>query len=218
MSGQPTFPPFSAWPLPTAGSQLDALAPPLPQQPPLNGLDPQQLQQAALQQYWAQYYQYYAYWMFQQQQQQQLAALQQGQPSQAPQPPPSPLSQLQLPLQQQPVPQQQQQQQQPPPQQNNGNIPGPNRKGLYSLFVYHLPNNITEQKMREIFGQYGEVVEVVIMREDMNDQTSRPKGFGFVNYRSYNEAHAAVDNLNGFRIENKRLQVSFKKDKDQQMA
>ena len=61
-----------------------------------------------------------------------------------------------------------------------------------------------------MFGKYGTVNEVVIMRDNMNDPKSRTKGFGFVKYRSYDEAATAVQYLNGAQLENKRLEVSFK--------
>lgn len=61
-----------------------------------------------------------------------------------------------------------------------------------------------------MFGKYGTIHEVVIMRDNINDSKSRTKGFGFVKYRIYEEAAAAVVNLNGAQLENKRLEVSFK--------
>lgn len=64
--------------------------------------------------------------------------------------------------------------------------------------------------MQAMFGKYGTVHEIVIMRDNMNDPASRTKGFGFVKYQAYEEAATAVQFLNGISIENKRLEISFK--------
>lgn len=89
----------------------------------------------------------------------------------------------------------------------------PNAQGLYTLFVYHLPHSVDNNKLMELFRPYGEVAEAIIMRENPRDQTSPTRGFGFVSFRTYTEASEAMAAMNGYQIEHKRLQVSFKTSK-----
>jgi hypothetical protein len=163
--------------------------------PQMQGL-PAQVDPAIAQQY-AQYYQYMMYYQQMQQLQMQLQQQQQQMPF------------MMNPQQQQPT-------QSPQPQQQQAwGLPQPNDQGLYVLFVYHLPHNVTEDMLRAMFAKFGEVVEIVIMRDDNSDPASRTKGYGFIKYHTYQEASAAVQNLNGAQLENKRLEVSFKLGKGQ---
>ncbi|GMS93183.1 hypothetical protein PENTCL1PPCAC_15358, partial [Pristionchus entomophagus] len=47
------------------------------------------------------------------------------------------------------------------------------------LFIGGLTPNTTEEMMREFYGKYGELVDVVVMRDPT---TKRTRGFGFVTY------------------------------------
>jgi len=78
----------------------------------------------------------------------------------------------------------------------------------YCLFVYNLPPSTDENFLYRLFGPYGAVLSVKVIR---NLGTGECKGYGFVNYLRLEEAQSAVVNLNGFQINNKRLQVSFKR-------
>lgn len=45
------------------------------------------------------------------------------------------------------------------------------------LFIGEISWETSEEKLREYFSKYGEVVQIVIMTDKM---TGRPRGFGFV--------------------------------------
>lgn len=45
------------------------------------------------------------------------------------------------------------------------------------LFIGGISWDTSEEKLKEYFGNYGEVLQAVIMRDKM---TGRPRGFGFV--------------------------------------
>ncbi|KAL4535164.1 hypothetical protein Ndes2526B_g06069 [Nannochloris sp. 'desiccata'] len=60
------------------------------------------------------------------------------------------------------------------------------------LFLGGLSWDTSEEKLREHFEGYGELVEVVVMRDRM---TGRPRGFGFVTFRNSESADTAVVDL-----------------------
>lgn len=84
----------------------------------------------------------------------------------------------------------------------------PNPSGKeFSLFVFHLPEDIDDNGLLQLFAPYG-AIRSNVMRHD----TGRSRGFGFVHFNSKREAQIAIDMMNGHQIGRKRLRVSFKKD------
>lgn len=73
------------------------------------------------------------------------------------------------------------------------------------VFVGNLPFTTTEDQLRELFAQHGEVTSVEIVRDKFTD---RSRGFGFVEMASDNEAAAAISALNGYNLENRPLTVN----------
>ncbi len=62
------------------------------------------------------------------------------------------------------------------------------------LFVGNLPHEMTENELQEIFAEVGPVVSAKIITDRM---TGLPRGFGFVEMGSDEEAQAAIAALNG---------------------
>lgn len=87
------------------------------------------------------------------------------------------------------------------PQRNERKYPGS------CLFIYHLPQECTEQHIQQLFSSYGTVLSAKVMK-DLN--TGRNKGFGFVNMLSDQQAQLAMQGLNGYQMGNKFLKVSPK--------
>jgi len=85
-----------------------------------------------------------------------------------------------------------------------GQLPG------VCLFVYHIPNTASEEQLVALFSPYGMVTGVKIMR-DMGTQAS--KGFGFVNFATLEQANMAMQALQNYAWEGKRLRISFKTSK-----
>lgn len=75
------------------------------------------------------------------------------------------------------------------------------------LFIYHLPQECTEQHIQQLFSSYGTVLSAKVMK-DLN--TGRNKGFGFVNMLNDQQAQLAIQGLNGYQMGNKFLKVSPK--------
>jgi cold-inducible RNA-binding protein len=73
------------------------------------------------------------------------------------------------------------------------------------LYVGNLSYDTTELGLRELFGQAGTVSEVKIV---MDRETGRPRGFGFVEMSSDQEARTAIEQLNGRDVDGRAINVS----------
>jgi hypothetical protein len=66
-----------------------------------------------------------------------------------------------------------------------------------NLFVFHLPNEITNWDLYLLFRKYGTILSVHIM---ISKTTGLSRGFGFVSYSAKDEALAAMEGMNGYRV------------------
>merc|ERR1712079_241177 len=87
-----------------------------------------------------------------------------------------------------------------------GTTPTVNGSG-WCLFVYNLAPETEENILWQLFGPFGAVQNVKVIRDL---QTNKCKGFGFVTMTNYDEALVAIQSLNGYTLGNRVLQVSFK--------
>ena len=74
------------------------------------------------------------------------------------------------------------------------------------LYVGNLPFSADEQQVRELFSQNGRTVNDVRLITDRD--TGRPRGFGFVEMSSSEEADGAIRDLNGFDMGGRALTVN----------
>jgi RNA recognition motif-containing protein len=63
-----------------------------------------------------------------------------------------------------------------------------------NIFVSNISFKVREQSLSELFGQYGEVTSVRIIKDK---ETRRSKGYGFVEMPNDSEANSAISALNG---------------------
>ncbi|CAM9667046.1 unnamed protein product [Ascophyllum nodosum] len=77
-----------------------------------------------------------------------------------------------------------------------------------NLFIYHLPNDLTDADLATAFAPFGHVVSAKVF---LDKRTGESKGFGFVSYNHPAEADVAITKMNGFQIGSKRLKVQHKK-------
>lgn len=89
---------------------------------------------------------------------------------------------------------------------SNSSLSSINYSG-WCIFVYNLGPETDESILWQLFGPFGAVQSVKIIR-DM--QAHKCKGFGFVTMTNYEEAITAINCLNGLNLQNRILQVSFK--------
>ena len=72
-----------------------------------------------------------------------------------------------------------------------------------NVYVKNLSESTTEDNLKEIFGKFGPITSVVVMRE--GDGKSRC--FGFVNFENPDDAAQAVEDLNGKKFDDKEWYV-----------
>lgn len=75
---------------------------------------------------------------------------------------------------------------------------------MKKIYVGNLPYSATEDEVRDLFGQHGEVQSVNLINDR---ETGRPRGFGFVEMDDAN-ADAAIEALNGFTLGGRALSVN----------
>uniref|UniRef100_A0ABD2VTI6 RRM domain-containing protein n=1 Tax=Trichogramma kaykai TaxID=54128 RepID=A0ABD2VTI6_9HYME len=93
----------------------------------------------------------------------------------------------------------------------NSMLPGNAMNGSgWCIFVYNLAPETEENVLWQLFGPFGAVQSVKVIRDL---QTNKCKGFGFVTMTNYEEAVVAIQSLNGYTLGNRVLQVSFKTNK-----
>ncbi len=82
-----------------------------------------------------------------------------------------------------------------------------------NIFIGNLNYNLTEDDIRDIFEEYGELNSVKVISDKF---TGRSKGFGFVEMSNDEEAKKAIEELNGAEVEGRSIVVneSIEKKKD----
>jgi len=79
------------------------------------------------------------------------------------------------------------------------------------LYVGNLPFTADEDQIRDLFGQNGRTVSEVKLVTDR--ETGRPRGFGFVEMGSGEEADSAIRALNGHSMGGRPLTVNEAKER-----
>lgn len=77
----------------------------------------------------------------------------------------------------------------------------------WCIFIYNLGPDAEESLLWKLFGPFGAVQNVKLIRNYMNQKC---KGYGFVTMTNYEDALNAINSLNGLAYGNRILQVSFK--------
>ncbi|XP_020575720.1 uncharacterized protein LOC110021522 isoform X2 [Phalaenopsis equestris] len=94
----------------------------------------------------------------------------------------------------------------PPPLPSVVNAHGDKPKGfdLANLFVGLLPQSVTIDKLKELFLPYGTICSATVL---MDKSTGRSKGCGFVKYTNASDASNAIEKMNGYLIDGRKLAV-----------
>jgi RNA recognition motif-containing protein len=76
---------------------------------------------------------------------------------------------------------------------------------MKKMYVGNIPYNASEEELRELFSEYGEIESLKIMKDQFTD---RSKGFGFIEMASEEDAKKAIAALNGKDFKGKSLTVA----------
>nr|GMD16567.1 polyadenylate-binding protein 2 [Ipomoea batatas] len=68
-----------------------------------------------------------------------------------------------------------------------------------NVYVGNLSESTTEEDLRDVFGYFGTLVSIVVMR----DGDGKSKCLGFVNFKDADDASWCIDVLNGHKFDNK---------------
>ena len=80
------------------------------------------------------------------------------------------------------------------------------------LYVGNLSYNTTEQALRELFMQAGNVASVALIKEP---GTQRSKGFAFVEMSSPSEVQKAISMFNGYTLDERQLAVNVARPREE---
>jgi RNA recognition motif-containing protein len=74
-----------------------------------------------------------------------------------------------------------------------------------NIYVGNLHFNLSEDELKEIFEEYGEVTSAKVITDKYS---GRSKGFGFVEMPNDTEGEAAIKNLNGVDMKGRNMTVN----------
>ena len=75
-----------------------------------------------------------------------------------------------------------------------------------NVFISYIPPDFTEQDLRNLCSQFGEIICSKIM---INLETGQSKCFGFVKFKDLSQSTAAINGINGLQIGNKTLLAKY---------
>ncbi|KAL4641518.1 ELAV-like protein 2 isoform X1 [Arapaima gigas] len=93
-----------------------------------------------------------------------------------------------------------------------------------NLIVNYLPQNMTQEELKSLFGSIGEIESCKLVRDKITELCEDPSvanahlvlspvgqslGYGFVNYVDPKDAEKAINTLNGLRLQTKTIKVSY---------
>ncbi|XP_059481193.1 RNA-binding protein 39 [Neocloeon triangulifer] len=84
--------------------------------------------------------------------------------------------------------------------------------GPCKLYVGSLHFNITEDMLKGIFEPFGKIESIQMQ---MDPETGRSRGYGFVTYRDSEDAKRALEQLNGFELAGRPMKVNTVTEKNE---
>jgi len=73
------------------------------------------------------------------------------------------------------------------------------------VYVGNLPFSVDDNSLKELFSQYGEVTEAVVIQDR---DSRRSKGFGFVTFTDEESAKKAIEAMNGKEVDGREIKVN----------
>jgi RNA recognition motif-containing protein len=78
------------------------------------------------------------------------------------------------------------------------------------IFIGNLDFGITDQELRELLSEVGEVVDVHLPTDR---ETGRPRGFAFVRFATEEQAAQAVETMSGREVSGRTLRLDIAEDR-----
>ncbi|MBN1137310.1 MAG: RNA-binding protein [Anaerolineae bacterium] len=73
------------------------------------------------------------------------------------------------------------------------------------LYVGNLSYNTTDEKLRSLFAEYGEIESINVITDR---ETGRPRGFAFVEMATQQAAEASISGLDGKMVDDRQIKVN----------
>jgi len=73
-----------------------------------------------------------------------------------------------------------------------------------NIYVKNVDTEVTQEEFEKLFGKFGPYISCALQM----DEAGASKGFGFVNYEQHEDAKKAVEELNDFELNGKKLFVA----------
>lgn len=80
------------------------------------------------------------------------------------------------------------------------------------IYVGNMSYGTTENDLKELFGQFGDVDSVKIITDR---ETGRAKGFGFIAMNDDSAANTAIEELNGKDFDGRTLRINEAKPREE---
>ena len=78
------------------------------------------------------------------------------------------------------------------------------------IYIGNLSYTTTEERLCELFSEFGEVVSATIIKDR---DTSQSKGFGFVELSDEADSDGAISRLSGKEVDGRRVRVNYAEEK-----
>ncbi|MHC4130321.1 MAG: RNA recognition motif domain-containing protein [Planctomycetota bacterium] len=82
---------------------------------------------------------------------------------------------------------------------------------MFNIYVGNLSFEATEDELRGLFEEHGEVLKVNIITDR---DTGRPRGFGFVEMADASKGRTAVEQVNGREVGGRTLTINEAKPRE----
>ncbi|ELA42776.1 uncharacterized protein VICG_00091 [Vittaforma corneae ATCC 50505] len=90
-------------------------------------------------------------------------------------------------------------------------------KGINSknnLYIAHIPETFSEDEIRDLFSKFGTIVSIKLQKTSSENN----KQFGYICFKTPEEAAAAFEAMDGTLLDNSKLRISFYKAKNERRA
>lgn len=81
-----------------------------------------------------------------------------------------------------------------------------------NIYVGNLSYNVTEEDLKNIFGQHGNVASVNLIKDKYSGES---KGFGFIEMPTQKEAEEAIKALNENALKGRNMKVNQARPRDE---